>query len=165
MVCALCTDLVWRGTLLLLVPVMLGREALVSDYFDTVKHLFHLPQSLGAIGGKKRSALYFIGSQGDSLLYLDPHYVQKASKSRQHLEKHIATYQSQTFGTLPLNETDSSITFAFYFDSAQSFNDFQTDIEENRSVLKGAVFSRKSSPLYLTKSVEVDVLSDFIEIS
>jgi cysteine protease ATG4 len=92
-VCILCTDYAWRGTLLLFVPIMLGREKLAKDYFQTVKFLLEMPQSLGIIGGKRRSAVYFIGLQGDSLFYIDPHYVQKASKSQAHLLKHISTYQ------------------------------------------------------------------------
>lgn len=161
--CVLCSQFTWRGSVLLLLPVMLGRDRLAGPYFAAVQFLLQLPQSLGVIGGKKRSAVYFVGFQGDSLLYIDPHYVQKASKSRSHLQKHILTYQIPNLDHLPLSETDSSLTFAFYFDSAGSFEDFERRIEANQSTLKGVVFVQKRN-FELLKSREVDFASDFIEI-
>ena len=39
-----------------------------------------MPQNVGIAGGRENSALYFVGVCPDtnSLLYLDPHYVQKS---------------------------------------------------------------------------------------
>lgn len=163
--CVLCSDFTWRGAVLLLVPTMLGRDKLSSAYLPALQFLLHLPQSLGIIGGKRHSAVYFIGFQGDFLLYLDPHYVQKSTKNRSHLEKHRDTYQVKSYSFLPIRDIDSSLTFAFYIDSARSFREFQTGIEENKEILKGAIFTRKSSPGYLLKTAKVDLESEFIEIS
>jgi hypothetical protein len=88
--------------MLLVVPLRLGLDTMNETYFPSLKETFHLPQSLGVIGGKPRASYYFIGYQGtdafpcflfsvaeyridvililfildDYLFYLDPHSVQ-----------------------------------------------------------------------------------------
>ncbi|KAJ2718936.1 hypothetical protein H4S00_003623, partial [Coemansia sp. D1744] len=62
----------WRP-LLLLVPVRLGLSRLNLGYIPKIKTLFQIPQSVGLVGGKPSRSFYFIGRQGDSLFYLDPH--------------------------------------------------------------------------------------------
>ena len=34
----------------------------------------------GVIGGRSKDALYFVGRKGRDYVYLDPHYVQNASR-------------------------------------------------------------------------------------
>lgn len=41
---------------------------------------------MGILGGKPNFALYFVGYQGDHLIFLDPHYVQDALKSDKDLQ-------------------------------------------------------------------------------
>ncbi|KAJ1933659.1 Cysteine protease atg4 [Linderina macrospora] len=62
----------WKP-LLLLVPVRLGLERLDPRYAEKVKTLFQIPQTVGLVGGKPARSYYFIGRQGDSLFFLDPH--------------------------------------------------------------------------------------------
>lgn len=38
------------------------------------------PQSVGIVGGRPGASLYFVGVQGGSVLYLDPHEVQEVSR-------------------------------------------------------------------------------------
>jgi cysteine protease ATG4 len=40
--------------------------------------LFSFPQSVGVAGGRPSSSYYFVGTQGDSLFYLDPHFTRPA---------------------------------------------------------------------------------------
>lgn len=42
------------------------------------KTLFTLPQSVGIAGGRPSSSYYFVGTQSDSLFYLDPHHTRPA---------------------------------------------------------------------------------------
>jgi hypothetical protein len=64
-----------------------------------------------------------------------------------------------------MSETDSSLTFAFYIDSARAFEDFQQRIEGNKEALQGAIFMKKSSPAYMLTPATVDSSLEFIEIS
>ncbi|OMJ25903.1 Cysteine protease ATG4A [Smittium culicis] len=59
---------------LLLVPVRLGIEKVNPVYYDKIKKLFKNPYSLGFVGGSPGKSFFFIGSQDNNLLYLDPHF-------------------------------------------------------------------------------------------
>ncbi len=39
------------------------------------------PGSVGIVGGRPSSSLYFVGTQGERVLYLDPHDVQDVRTS------------------------------------------------------------------------------------
>ncbi|OLY85442.1 Cysteine protease ATG4A [Smittium mucronatum] len=67
------TGNIWTPVLLL-VPVRLGIEKINDVYLDKIKRLFKIPNSVGFVGGSPGKSFYFIGSHGDSLLYLDPHF-------------------------------------------------------------------------------------------
>jgi len=43
-----------------------------------IQALFSFPQSVGVAGGRPSSSYYFVGTQGDSLFYLDPHFTRPA---------------------------------------------------------------------------------------
>ncbi|KAJ7595482.1 hypothetical protein C8J56DRAFT_1042578 [Mycena floridula] len=63
---------------LLLFGVRLGIDGVNPIYYDTVKALYTFPQSVGIAGGRPSSSYYFVGSQTDSLFYLDPHHARPA---------------------------------------------------------------------------------------
>ncbi|KAK2461157.1 hypothetical protein APHAL10511_006684 [Amanita phalloides] len=58
---------------LLLLGVRLGIDRVNPIYYDTIKQLYTFPQSVGIAGGRPGSSYYFVGAQGNSLFYLDPH--------------------------------------------------------------------------------------------
>lgn len=64
------------GPLFLFVPVRLSDKVLPAGFYASIKALFRLPQFVGLVGGRKGAALYFVGTQGDDLFYMDPHKVQ-----------------------------------------------------------------------------------------
>ncbi|GLB42987.1 putative cysteine protease [Lyophyllum shimeji] len=51
-------------------------------YYDTIKILYTFPQSIGIASGRPRSSYHFVGSQADSLFYLDPHHTRPAVSLR-----------------------------------------------------------------------------------
>ncbi|KZP09776.1 peptidase C54, partial [Athelia psychrophila] len=70
---------VWGGrAVLVLVGLRLGIADVNPIYYETIKALFAFPQSVGIAGGRPSSSYYFVGSQADSLFYLDPHHVRPA---------------------------------------------------------------------------------------
>jgi cysteine protease ATG4 len=46
--------------------------------FFSIQSLFTFPQSVGIAGGRPSSSYYFIGTQANSLYYLDPHFTRPA---------------------------------------------------------------------------------------
>ncbi|KAK4686864.1 cysteine protease ATG4, partial [Tremellales sp. Uapishka_1] len=63
---------------LIMVGMRLGLDAVNPMYYDTIKALFTIPQSVGIAGGRPSSSYYFVGSQANSLFYLDPHFTRAA---------------------------------------------------------------------------------------
>lgn len=77
----------------------------------------------GAIGGKPRRALYFVGSMGGKLIYLDPHYVQKAEEQMQE-----DTYFCDSFRMCSRTAIDPSLGIAFYARDAEEINDLHLQL-------------------------------------
>src|SRR5687768_17544502 len=62
----------WRRPLLIIVPLRLGLTVINNCYAKAIKAFFKLPQCAGILGGRPNHAVYFFGSAGTHLLYLDP---------------------------------------------------------------------------------------------
>lgn len=61
---------------ILLISARLGGEELNEIYVDSLKMFLEMDICIGIIGGKPKHSLYFIGYQGDKVIYLDPHFCQ-----------------------------------------------------------------------------------------
>lgn len=48
-------------------------------YLPQLSAVLTFPQSVGIVGGRPGSSLYFLGVQGNAVMYLDPHEVQQVS--------------------------------------------------------------------------------------
>lgn len=148
--CPSCAERLWRGSVLLLIPLMPGRQCIHPSYHPAIRFFLSQPQSIGMIGGMGRSAIYVVGYQEDQLLYIDPHYVQKASRDEEDLVKHLDTYQAHSVGLVKLEDAGSSIALAFWLDSYQSFQTLLNTIATQRSCHNGLLFvrDRGSEPVY-----------------
>ena len=123
-----------------MVPLMLGeRKIKRKRYFEALRLFLDMKESVGIIGAKPGSAMYFVGFQENRLLCLDPHYVQKCAKDDDNLLKHISTYQNPSLSTLPMSEAGSSMAVGFYFDSHSSFSSFQRTIASTYPVHEGLI--------------------------
>ena len=71
----------WDKPVLILLPLRLGLNGVNPIYFASIKQYFTLPQCVGIAGGRPSSSYYFVGTQGDSLFYIDPHHTKPAVKS------------------------------------------------------------------------------------
>lgn len=83
-------------------------------YLPQLQGALATPQSVGIVGGLPRSSLYFIGVQGENVLYLDPHQVQEAACS----DGDCDSFRCDVLRTLPLPSIDPSLALGFYCGSA-----------------------------------------------
>lgn len=117
-----------KCSLLLLVPVRLGlQQSINSVYLTALKAIFTLPQTLGVIGGKPNAAHYFVGIQGSSALYLDPHTVQDAATQLN--SETLGSFQNRTLSKVNLTDIDPSMCIVFLCSSV-------TDLEDLSNALK-----------------------------
>lgn len=117
---------------LIFVSVRLGLDSIVREYFESIRHIFKIPRNLGIIGGKKNSALFFIGehSEKDKLIYLDPHVNQKAVKdSNSLLYSEFLTYSPKYFYNLNIGNMSPAFTTAFYFRNSQEYDELIKHLE------------------------------------
>jgi hypothetical protein len=68
-----------HSSVLIVVTLRLGLDELTEMYREPLRAMLSWPQSLGAVGGRVNESVYFVGHQGDNMVYLDPHYVQPAA--------------------------------------------------------------------------------------
>ncbi|BGP32607.1 Cysteine protease atg4 [Rhodotorula toruloides] len=68
----------WKTPVLVLINVRLGIDGVNPIYYEAIKGIFRLPQSVGIAGGRPSSSYYFVGAQASSLFYIDPHHSRPA---------------------------------------------------------------------------------------
>lgn len=50
-------------------------------YIPQLQQVLTWPQSIGIVGGRPSSSLYFVGCQDDQVMYLDPHQAQQVQSA------------------------------------------------------------------------------------
>lgn len=129
---------------LLLVPLRLGPgDAVHARLLPGLALLFRLPQSVGVVGGRPRSSLYFVAMEGTSTLYyLDPHTVQpyvavpeeaEEREERGGEEDSVAfdasSWACQGVRRMAAADIDPSIAAGFYFHGMDDFEEFRAALE------------------------------------
>lgn len=81
---------------IILISVRLGGDELNEIYIPSLKRFLQMKTSIGLIGGKPKHSLYFIGYQGDKVIYLDPHLCQPIQNIYSINEQSIITTSSHS---------------------------------------------------------------------
>ncbi|KAI8800786.1 hypothetical protein BJ742DRAFT_839923 [Cladochytrium replicatum] len=149
-----------RRSVLVLMPLRLGVDNLNPIYFNALKRCLAISNCVGIAGGRPNSSLFFVGVDGENLLYLDPHYSRPTVPIRD-----VASYEPQDFSSfhchtvrsVPLSSIDPSLVIGFYIRDVIELDRFcalATSITKGRSPL----FSIQAK-LPIWSEVDVD-LSD-----
>ncbi|KAL0083106.1 hypothetical protein F4703DRAFT_1095013 [Phycomyces blakesleeanus] len=118
---------------LLLVALRLGIDSLHPTYHAALKACFELPCFVGIAGGRPNSSLYFIGLQGDELIYLDPHFSRPALETKnvsEYSEKDLSTYHCPIPRKIHITQVDPSMLLGFYCQTQEDFDIFCSQISE-----------------------------------
>ncbi|KAK4519089.1 uncharacterized protein ATC70_009320 [Mucor velutinosus] len=136
---------------LMLVALRLGIDSLHTTYYPALKACFELPSFVGIAGGRPNSSLYFIGLQGDDLIYLDPHFSRPALETKslsEYTREDFSTYHCTIPRRIPIANLDPSMMLGFYCRTQRELDLFCDQIK-TISQKHTAIFSiQQSTPEY-----------------
>lgn len=119
-------------SVLILITLRLGIDSLHPTYYPALKACFELPSFVGIAGGRPNSSLYFIGLEGNELIYLDPHFSRCALETkslRNYTKDDFNTYHCQTPRRIHISNLDPSMVLGFYCQTKQDFDLFCEQIQ------------------------------------
>lgn len=118
--------------------VRLGFEEVEPQYYESIKSLFDIKYCVGIMGGKKNKALYFVGYEGNSLIFLDPHYVNDAIKRSELENFDVSTYTCKIPKKLAFSSLDPCLSVGFLVKSADEFISLKNDLKKLKEDFKDA---------------------------
>ncbi|RDW87214.1 cysteine protease ATG4 [Aspergillus mulundensis] len=116
-----------RPTLILL-GLRLGIDRVTEVYWDGLKAVLQLPQSVGIAGGRPSASHYFVAVQGSHFFYLDPHHTRPASKHSEpssYTEEEVDTYHTRRLRRLNIQDMDPSMLIGFLIKDEDDWKDWQ----------------------------------------
>mmetsp|Transcript_7025 Transcript_7025/g.9744 ORF Transcript_7025/g.9744 Transcript_7025/m.9744 type:complete len:450 (+) Transcript_7025:297-1646(+) len=150
----------WKP-MIIVIPVRLGLDSVNPGYINGLLRCLKLPQSLGFVGGRPRSSLYFLGFQEDRLIYLDPHTIQKTRPRDERLTKNSSTFHCGRLRTLKITEIDPSLALGFYCRDKGEFMHLWSCIEEMQTDTYPPFRVATKTPKY--EDFDVDMLQEEVE--
>jgi len=110
----------------------LGMAGVDPEYFELIKSCLRQPQCVGILGGKPNFALYFVGFQGDELIFLDPHYVQDSLAHLRYVNitELAETYRSRKPKKIQLSALDPCIGIGFLLKNGEDLRDLESAFTE-----------------------------------
>lgn len=129
---------------LILLGIRLGPDRITPVYYEALKSTLTYPQSIGIAGGRPSSSHYFVGCQGDSFFYLDPHETRPALPFRQELseytEEELASVHTRRLRSIRISEMDPSMLLGFLIRDDRDWKDWKRRISD----VKGKAIVRVS---------------------
>ncbi|CAG0880982.1 unnamed protein product [Darwinula stevensoni] len=118
----------WKAVLIL-VPLRLGGDKLNPVYLPCLKRLLLTETCVGIIGGRPKHSLYFVGFQGDSLICLDPHFVQSYCDTTR-ADNLLDSYHCPTPRKISWSRMDPSCCLGFYCRTKDDLVDLMLTVKE-----------------------------------
>ncbi|PWY65027.1 hypothetical protein BO70DRAFT_324980 [Aspergillus heteromorphus CBS 117.55] len=131
---------VFQPTLILL-GTRLGIDHITPVYWDGLKAVLRFPQSVGIAGGRPSASHYFVGTQGSSLFYLDPHNTRPAIPERELSEPYSAvnidSYHTRRLRRIHVKDMDPSMLIGFLIRNEEDWLDWITRVRavEGRPII------------------------------
>ncbi|KAL5040834.1 hypothetical protein BDW71DRAFT_28939 [Aspergillus fruticulosus] len=119
-----------RPTLILL-GLRLGIDRITAVYWDGLKAVLQLPQSVGIAGGRPSASHYFVAVQGSHFFYLDPHNTRPALKYSQsgiYTEDEVNTYHTRRLRRLNIQDMDPSMLIGFLIRDEDDWKDWKARV-------------------------------------
>ncbi len=121
---------------LILLGIRLGPDRITPVYYEALKSTLTYPQSIGIAGGRPSSSHYFVGCQGDSFLYLDPHETRPAlpfhANPSEYTEEELATVHTRRLRSLRISEMDPSMLLGFLIRDENDWGEWKTRVADFR---------------------------------
>jgi len=112
---------------LILIPLRLGLDTVNSIYDEAIKDCLKTRHCVGIAGGRPNSSLYFIGIEGDHLIYMDPHYTRPVVDFKPPEacgEEDFDTYHCNDVKRIHISKIDPSLLLGFYCKTKADVVDF-----------------------------------------
>ncbi|KAL4751155.1 cysteine protease atg4 [Aspergillus terricola var. indicus] len=119
-----------RPTLILL-GLRLGIDRITAVYWNGLKAVLQLPQSVGIAGGRPSASHYFVAVQGSHFFYLDPHNTRPAlrySESGTYTEDEVNTYHTRRLRRLNVQDLDPSMLIGFLIRDEDDWKDWKARV-------------------------------------
>ncbi|KAL4792328.1 cysteine protease atg4 [Aspergillus venezuelensis] len=116
---------------LILLGLRLGIDRITTVYWDGLKAILQLPQSMGIAGGRPSASHYFVGVQGSHFFYLDPHNTRatpRHSKADTYTKDEIDSYHTRRLRRLHIQDMDPSMLVGFLIKNEDDWNDWKTRV-------------------------------------
>ncbi|KAK6543211.1 Cysteine protease atg4 [Orbilia ellipsospora] len=130
---AVSEDGQFRPTLVL-VGIRLGIERVTPVYWEALKSSLMMPQSVGIAGGRPSASHYFVGVQGQTLFYLDPHNTRPLLPYRQdpstYTSEEVDLCHTRKLRRLHLREMDPSMLLAFLIRDERDWQAWKQGVKE-----------------------------------
>jgi cysteine protease ATG4 len=146
----------WKP-IVIIAPIRLGLDTLNPVYVEPLQKVFEIPQTLGIMGGKPKSSLYFVGYQDDEVLYLDPHTVQKSLPKG--VTPNYKTYHCPQPRKMKILEVDPSMALGFLCQDRKDFEEFCKHAKDFSQMENPLVSIQKERPV-MAHDASLDIFDD-----
>jgi len=130
---AVSSDGTFHPTLVLL-GVRLGIDRVTPVYWEALKAILQMKQSVGIAGGRTGASHYFIGVQGNYIFYLDPHQPRPSlpyHKDPKHYSlADVNSCHTRRLRRLHLREMDPSMLLGFLIKNENDWQMFRNGVAE-----------------------------------
>jgi hypothetical protein len=152
---------------LVVVLTKIGLDSPNPEYFPCIKKYLEMPECVGMIGGRPGLAYYFVGFIENTLVYLDPHFVQESIHSKAKLKENLGTYSCKKHRIVDMSSIDTSVAFGFLISGYKKLKKFQQDFKNLAQLPNSFLGIEDNYPYYSDDSEneeDVKLFDDFEEL-